>query len=68
LLIRFVDSTDYDSRYVGLVAVLMLTFLNGALFTTLLTHGGLLLIVAFFFLVPAETGRGSVVPTSSNQP
>ena len=68
LLVRFVDSTDYDSRYIGLVAVLMLTFLNGALFTTLLTHGGLLLIVAFFFLVPAETGRGSVVPTSSNQP
>lgn len=64
LLIRLVDSTGYDSRYIGLVAVLMLTFLNGALCTTLHTHGGLLLIVAFFFLVPAES-RGD---SSSNQP
>ena len=54
LIIRFVDATCFDSRYFGLVAVLLVTFLNGALFTTMLTHGGLLLVLAFLFLVPSR--------------
>lgn len=57
-LLHFIDSSDYDARYFGLVFLLLQTMVNSAFFTTLLTHGGFLLLVAFLFLVPK--GRRSL--------
>ena len=54
LVVRFIDATDYDSRFFGIVFLLLFTFLNGALFTTMLTHGGLLLMLVMLFLVPSR--------------
>lgn len=53
-VLRFVDAVDYDSRYFGLVVLLLFSFLNGALFTALLTHGGLALILSVLFVIPSN--------------
>ena len=50
VFIRLVSSQLRDPRCFGLVALLVLTMLNSALFTTLLTHGGLALLLAGCFL------------------
>ena len=55
LFLRGVESQLLNARFFGLIALLVITFLNSALFTTLLTHGGLLLLFAVVFLIP--TGR-----------
>jgi hypothetical protein len=43
-----------NARFFGLAALLVYTFLNSALLTTLLTHGGLVLLLAVCFLIPEE--------------
>ncbi|MCQ2295474.1 MAG: hypothetical protein MJZ67_07455 [Bacteroidales bacterium] len=52
LVLRFIDSLHCSSRYIGLVVVLLFSFLNGAFFTAMLTHGGLLLVLVMALLVP----------------
>lgn len=51
-VLHLVEACDYDSRYFGLVFLLVFTFLNSAFFTTLLTHGGLFLLLMMLFIVP----------------
>lgn len=51
-LFHLMESVDYDSRYLGLVVLLLFAFLNGALFTSLLTHGGWLLLLVVLFFIP----------------
>lgn len=53
--IRIVDGQLGDPRFFGLLALLVYTFLNSALFTTMLTHGGLVLLLAVCFLIPQNT-------------
>lgn len=53
-VVRLVDAADYDSRFIGLTVLLIINFLNSALFTCLLTHGGIVLILAMLFLVPRK--------------
>lgn len=55
LVLRFVDSVPYHHRYFGLVVLLVVNFLNGALFTTMLTHGGLMLLLVVLFLLPVRS-------------
>lgn len=52
LFVRCVEAQMPNARFFGLLALLVFTFLNSALFTTLLTHGGLVLLVAGCFLIP----------------
>ena len=54
LIIRFIDSQVNHARFFGLLVLLVITFLNSALFTTMLTHGGLVLIVAGCFFIPEK--------------
>lgn len=54
LVVRFIDATDYDSRFFGLSFLLLFTFLNGAFFTAMLTHGGILLMLVMMFLIPSR--------------
>lgn len=53
-VVRLIDAADYDSRFIGLTVLLIINFLNSALFTSLLTHGGIVLILAMLFLVPRK--------------
>ena len=52
LYIRIECAVMDNPRFFGLVALLVYTFLNSALFTTLLTHGGLVLLLASLFFIP----------------
>lgn len=52
LLLRCIDAHLGNARFFGLLALLTITFLNSALFTSLLTHGGLVLLLAALFLIP----------------
>lgn len=54
LFIRCVERPMGNARFFGLLALLVFTFLNSALFTTLLTHGGLVLLLAACFLIPQK--------------
>ncbi|MBP5644757.1 MAG: hypothetical protein J6W95_02385 [Bacteroidales bacterium] len=56
LFVRCVEWQMDNARFFGLLALLVFTFLNSALFTTLLTHGGLVLLLAACFLIP-KTGQ-----------
>lgn len=52
LFVRIVDGQLRNPRFFGLLALLVFIFLNSALFTTLLTHGGWALLLAVCFLIP----------------
>lgn len=52
-VIHLMDAADADSHFFGLPFLTLFTFLNSALFTTMLTHGGLMCLLALFFLVPS---------------
>lgn len=52
LVIRFLCACSCDSRYFGLLFLLVFTSLNSALLTTMLTHGGWCLLLACMFLIP----------------
>lgn len=54
LFIRLVGAQMDNPRFFGLLALLVYTFLNSALFTSLLTHGGLVLLLAVCFLIPHQ--------------
>ena len=54
LFVRCVEGQMQNARFFGLTALLVYTFLNSALLTTLLTHGGLVLLAAVCFLIPEE--------------
>ena len=54
LFVRCIEGQMQNARFFGLVALLVFTFLNSALFTTMLTHGGLVLLAAVCFLIPDE--------------
>lgn len=54
VVLRLASASEYDSRYFGLVVLLIFCFLNSALFTTMLTHGGFVLLVALWFLIPRQ--------------
>ena len=54
LFVRCIEGQMQNARFFGLVALLVFTFLNSALFTTMLTHGGLVLLAAVCFLIPEE--------------
>ena len=54
LFVRRVEGQMQNARFFGLAALLVYTFLNSALLTTLLTHGGLVLLAAVCFLIPEE--------------
>ena len=54
LFVRCVEGQMQSARFFGLAALLVYTFLNSALLTTLLTHGGLVLLAAVCFLIPEE--------------
>lgn len=54
LFVRCVEGQMQNARFFGLAALLVYTFLNSALLTTLLTHGGLVLLAAVCFLIPEE--------------
>ena len=54
LFVRCIEGQMQNARFFGLVALLVFTFLNSALFTTMLTHGGLVLLLAVCFLIPDE--------------
>lgn len=62
---HFVEACDYDSRYFGLVFLMVFTFLNSAFFTTLLTHGGLVLMAVFLLVVPKRDKSGTGVKSSN---
>lgn len=51
-VIHLFDAADADSHFFGLPFLTLFTFLNSALFTTMLTHGGLMCLLSLFFLVP----------------
>lgn len=53
--LRFYTAQRCDPHYFGLVFLLLFTFLNCALFTTMLTHGGWMLILAALFLIPSKS-------------
>lgn len=51
MVVKFFDALKVEGIFFGMVLLLVMTFLNSALFTTLLTHGGILLmLVAMFFM------------------
>ena len=52
LFVRCTDGQMQNPRFFGLLALLVYTFLNSAFLTTLMTHGGLVLLVAVCFLIP----------------
>lgn len=54
LFVKCVEAQMPNARFFGLLALLVFTFLNSALFTTMLTHGGLVLLVAGCFLIPSS--------------
>ena len=54
LFVRLVGAYLGNGRFFGLLALLVYCFLNSAFFTTLLTHGGLALLLAVVFLIPDE--------------
>ena len=54
LFVRCVDGQLRNPRFFGLLALLVYTFLNSALFTSMLTHGGLMLLLAVCFLIPTN--------------
>lgn len=54
LVIHLMDAADNDGHFWGLPFLTLFTFLNSALFTTMLTHGGLICLLAMFFLVPCN--------------
>lgn len=54
LFVKCVEAQMDNARFFGLLALLVFTFLNSALFTTLLTHGGLVLLLAVCFLIPSS--------------
>lgn len=67
-VLHLVEACDYDSRFFGLVFLLLYTFLNSAFFTTLLTHGGLfLLLVLLFFSIknPQLVDRDNTLTASA---
>lgn len=51
-LVRCLESLKLDHDYMGLSLLFVFTFLNGALFTTMLTHGGWALFLSAMFLIP----------------
>ena len=53
-VVRFLESLKLDPAYMGLSLLLVFTFLNGALFTTMLTHGGWALLLSAMFLIPKQ--------------
>lgn len=54
LFVRCTDGQMQNPRFFGLLALLVYTFLNSAFLTTLMTHGGLVLLVAVCFLIPTQ--------------
>ena len=57
LFVRCVEGQLQNARFFGLLALLVYTFLNSALFTTMLTHGGLVLLLAVCLLIPTNERR-----------
>lgn len=54
LFVKCLEGQMRNARYFGLLVLLVITFLNSALFTTLLTHGGLVMLLAACFLIHKE--------------
>jgi len=50
VIIKFIESLNIDKTYFGIIIAFVMLFLNSALLTSMLTHGGLffLLILIFF--------------------
>ena len=51
LIFKYIDSIGIRSAYFGLVFIFLYTLTNSALLTSMLTHGGILLLLVLTFLV-----------------
>ena len=52
LIFKFFEALKLSSAYFGVLFLYLFTLLNGALFTSLLTHGGLVLILVAMLFIP----------------
>ena len=58
VIIKFIESLNIDKTYFGIVIAFVMLFLNSALFTSMLTHGGLfLLLILIFFMKDTDNDK-----------
>lgn len=57
-LFKYIDSIGIHHAYFGLVFIFIFTLANSALLTSMLTHGGILLILVLTFLVDRNKDDG----------
>ena len=51
VIIKFIESLNIDKTYFGIIIAFVMLFLNSALLTSLLTHGGLFFILILMFFL-----------------
>ncbi|MBO7571097.1 MAG: hypothetical protein J6T48_02990 [Bacteroidales bacterium] len=58
VIIKFIESLNIDKTYFGIVIAFVMLFLNSALLTSMLTHGGLfLLLILIFFMKDTDNDK-----------
>ena len=66
VIIKFIESLNIEKTYFGVVIAFVMLFLNSALLTSLLTHGGLFFILILLFFLKDSDNTNKNIPHNNS--